>query len=164
VLTLRRLSDLDHDSGRYRPSRYVAMTPKPNVDTEHKGAVIPAINDTFFNRLYTRLALKTLAKLYKSDGLCTPISSSRIIKTGHRVCLREAATMKFVAEHTSIPVPKVYCSFVYKGRAFIVMERIRGDALPNAWARLPGPARQKVYSQLKGMIQKLRALEPPPGT
>jgi aminoglycoside phosphotransferase (APT) family kinase protein len=54
--------------------------------------------------------------------------------------------MKFVAEHTSIPVPKVYCSFVYKDRAFILMERIRGDAIPNAWGKLPEAARQKVYS------------------
>ena len=140
------------------------MTPKPNVDAEQKGAIIPAINDTFFNRLYTRLAHKTLGKLHKSDGLCTPISRSRIIKTGHRVCLREATTMRFVAERTSIPVPTVYCSFVYKDRAFILMEKIRGDALPKAWGSLPESARQKVYSQLKGMIQELRALAPPPGT
>lgn len=44
------------------------------------------------------------------------------------------------------------------------MERIRGDALPNAWGRLPELSRQKVYSQLKAMIQELRALEPSPGT
>jgi serine/threonine protein kinase len=140
------------------------MTLKPNVDTEQKGAIIPAVNDTFFNRLYTRLAHKTLGKLNKSDGLCTPISRSRLIKTGHRVCLREATTMRFVAERTSIPVPTVYCSFVHKDRAFILMERIRGDALPKAWGSLPESARQMIYSQLKGMIQELRALEPPPGT
>jgi serine/threonine protein kinase len=140
------------------------MTLKPNVDTEQKGAIIPAVNDTFFNRLYTRLAHKTLGKLNKSDGLCTPISRSRLIKTGHRVCLREATTMRFVAERTSIPVPTVYCSFVHKDRAFILMERIRGDALPKAWGSLPESARQMIYSQLKGMIQELRALKPPPGT
>jgi hypothetical protein len=72
--------------------------------------------------------------------------------------------MKFVAEHTSIPVPKVYCSFVYKDRAFILMERIRGDAIPNAWGKLPEAARKKVYSQLKDMILELRALEPSSGT
>jgi len=70
--------------------------------------------------------------------------------------------MKFVAEHTSIPVPKVYCSFVYKGRAFILMERLRGDVLPNAWGRLPEASRQKVYSQLRDMIKELRTLEPFP--
>jgi serine/threonine protein kinase len=144
------------------------MTPKPapvqKVDSEQKGVTSPTINDTFFNRLYTRIAHRILGKLHKSAGVCTPISRSRIIKTGHRVCLREAATMKFVAEHTSTPVPKVYCSFVYKDRAFILMERIRGDAIPNAWARLPEAARQKVYSQLKDMIQELRSLKPPPGT
>ena len=89
------------------------MTPKA-TSSEKREATIQTINSTPFNRLYTRLAHKTLGKLHKSNGLCTPISRRRIIKTGHRVCLREAAIMKFVAEHTSIPVPEVYCSFMYK--------------------------------------------------
>lgn len=72
--------------------------------------------------------------------------------------------MKFIAEHTSIPVPKVYCSFVYKDRAFILMERIRGDAIAVAWAGLPESARRNIYSQLKHMIREMRALEPSPGT
>jgi hypothetical protein len=135
-----------------------------DADSEQEGAASPFINDTFFNRIFTRLAHRTLEKLHKSDGLCTPLSRRRIIKTGHRVCLREAATMKSVAEHTSIPVPKVHCSFVYKNREFILTERIRGDAIPNAWGKLPEAARQRVYSQLKDMILELRALETPPGS
>lgn len=72
--------------------------------------------------------------------------------------------MKFVAENTSIPLPKVYCSFVHKGRAFIVMERVQGDEIPTAWKRLAKPARQNIYTQLRAMLQQLRALEPSDGT
>jgi len=44
------------------------------------------------------------------------------------------------------------------------MERIRGETIPQAWAGLDEAARQRVHSQLKAMIQELRALKPPPGT
>lgn len=129
----------------------------------HAGTESLAINNTLPRRLLTRLALKTLGKLHKSDGLCTPISKPAIIKTGFRVHLTEAATMKFVADNTSIPIPKVHCAFVHKGRAYILMERIRGDDIPRAWGKLSEPARDKVYAQLRAMLQELRALKPPPG-
>ncbi|KAK4548490.1 hypothetical protein LTR36_009400 [Oleoguttula mirabilis] len=72
--------------------------------------------------------------------------------------------MRFIAENTSIPVPKVYCSFVHKGRAFILMERIQGEEIPRAWERLGEAGRQKIFAQLRQMLQELRALEPPLGT
>ncbi|KAM0718393.1 hypothetical protein Q7P37_005463 [Cladosporium fusiforme] len=140
------------------------LTPGPEWAATHEGTESLAINNTFSRRLLTRLALKTLGRFYKSDGLCTPISKHAIVKTGFRVHLTEAATMKFVAENTTIPVPKVYCSFVHRGRAFILMERIQGDDIPSAWKRLAEPGRQKVYTQLRGMLQQLRALKPPSGT
>lgn len=88
-----------------------------------------SINNTMCNRFFTRVALKTLAKIHKSDGFCSPISRKLIIKTGPWVDLTEAATMKFISENTSIPVPKVHCSFVHKGRAYILMERIQGEMI-----------------------------------
>ncbi|KAG9694574.1 hypothetical protein KCU95_g5652, partial [Aureobasidium melanogenum] len=75
-----------------------------------------SINNNFSNRIFTRAALKTVAKVNKSDGFCSAISRKLIIKTGPWVDLTEAATMKFDPENTSIPAPKVHCSFVHKGR------------------------------------------------
>ncbi|KAK0938548.1 hypothetical protein LTR29_009862 [Friedmanniomyces endolithicus] len=126
----------------------------------HEGTETLAINDTWFGRLYTRLALGTLGRIHKPDGLCHPISKTRIVKTGRRVHLTEAATMKFIAENTSIPIPKVYCS----DRAFILMERIHGEEIPTAWKRLQEPGRRKIYGQLRAILQELRSLKPPPGT
>jgi fructosamine-3-kinase len=38
--------------------------------------------------------------------------------------LREAAAMKLVAEHTTIPIPKIICAFERKGSTYTVMEVI----------------------------------------
>lgn len=71
--------------------------------------------------------------------------------------------MKYVPENTSIPVPKVYCSFVRKNRAYIVMERIQGEEVPTAWQKLNEQSRQNVFEQLKQMTDELRSLKPPMG-
>lgn len=42
------------------------------------------------------------------------------------------------------------------------MERVQGKNLADAWQSLSKESRQKIYLQLKAMIQELRALEPPP--
>ncbi|THW98763.1 kinase subdomain-containing protein [Aureobasidium pullulans] len=123
-----------------------------------------AINDTAFNRLFTRLALKTWGRLYKSNGFCSPISRKKIVKTGPYVHLTEAATMRYIAENTSIPVPKVHCAFTHKDRSIVVMERIHGEVIPAAWNRLGEEGRAKIFAQLKGMIEEMRCLKPPPGT
>lgn len=139
--------------------------PSPDcADSGPKSTGNLAINNTFVRRLLTISALKILRPFRESDGICTPISKHIMIKTGYYVRLTEAVTMKFVAEHTSIPVPKVYCSFVHKDRVYIVMERIRGETVPRAWKSLPESARRKVCSELKAMMQELRALKPSPDT
>lgn len=129
----------------------------------NEGTESLAINNTFFRRWFTILALKTLRKLHKFDGLCHPISKHATIRKGYRLHLTEAATMKFVAETTSIPVPKVHCAFVHKGHAYIIMERIHGDKVPGTWRSLPESGRQKVFAQLRTMVQELRALKLPNG-
>jgi aminoglycoside phosphotransferase (APT) family kinase protein len=75
----------------------------------------------------------------------------------------EAGTMQFVAKHTSIPVPKVHCAFVCKGRAYMVMKRIQGRDLPRAWKELSDKQKNNVFEQLRKMMDKLRSLKPPVG-
>ncbi|KAF2967600.1 hypothetical protein GQX73_g6015 [Xylaria multiplex] len=72
--------------------------------------------------------------------------------------------MKYLAENTTIPVPKVYCSFVHKNMAYVVMERIQGEPLPRAWRSMPEESRENVISQLRLIFQELHSLPPPPGT
>jgi len=109
------------------------IPPTYNIETQHNGTECLAINNTFARRILTRLASHTIAKLYPRDGLCIRISKNKILKTGRRVHLTEGATLKYLAENTTIPVPKVHCSFLHKNRAYIVMERIPGEELSKAW-------------------------------
>lgn len=146
------------------------MTGKPSkvCDTGPAAGAVHAqdwaINNTWVRRAFTRLAYNTLGRFHKDDGLCTPISRKLIVKNGHRVDLTEAATMKFVSENTSLPVPKVYCSFTHKGRGYILMERIQGEEIGRSFRRLGEDGVEKIYSELKHLIEEMRALKPPPGT
>lgn len=142
----------------------MADNPANQYETQHTGSEGLAINNTYIRRSWIRLALHSTAKFFHQDGPCVPISKHKIVKTGYSVHLTEAATMKYIAEHTTIPVPKVYCSFLHKNRAYIVMERIQGEELAGAWKKLSEKSLQKILAQLKNIIEELRNIEPPPGT
>ncbi|KAI1176474.1 kinase-like domain-containing protein [Nemania sp. FL0916] len=140
------------------------VPPENHRKTQHNGTEHLAINNTFFCRFVTRLALHTTAKFHTREGVCVPISKTKIVKAGWRVHLTEGATMKYIAENTSIPVPEVHCSFVHNNIAYIVMERIQGEELPKAIRNMSQEALESVLAQLRGMVQELRSLTPPPGT
>ncbi|VTT59204.1 unnamed protein product [Fusarium fujikuroi] len=137
------------------------VLPPDHRATQHEGTSSLAINNTFPRRFMTLVALKTSARFYKHDGPCILISKSLIVKKGSFVHLTEAATMQFVAANTSIPVPTVHCSFVHKKRAHIVMQRIRGTSLAEAWKPLSEADLASIFAQLRHMLEELRALVPP---
>ncbi|OAX85359.1 hypothetical protein ACJ72_00248 [Emergomyces africanus] len=149
-----------------------AFSPINRTQTQHDGTHNLAINNTRLNRFLTLLALNTVTRFYTRNGDCIPISKHKIVKTGIWVHLTEAATMKFVAENTtSVPVPRVYCSFVHKNRAYIVMQRMQGADLPEEWRKRKwsDESLEKIFAQLRAMFLELRSLKPeasqppPPG-
>ncbi|KPM45239.1 hypothetical protein AK830_g1292 [Neonectria ditissima] len=135
-----------------------------NAQRPEKGHVSLDIHNTPFRRLLTRLALKTTARLFHRQGACVPISKHLIVKSDSFVDLTEAATIEYVAKNTSIPVPKIWSSFVRDGRAYIVMERIHGDSISQGWNERSKESKEKLIFQLKLMLQDLRTIQPPPGT
>lgn len=139
------------------------IRPVDNTATQHDGTDSLAVNDTLIRRFLTLLALKTTARFYRYQGPCVPISKHLIVKTGPFVHLSEAATLRFVAEKTSMPVPRVHCAFVHKNRAFIVMDRIHGISLARVWETLSDADREAVFGQLRSLLGELRSLTPPPG-
>jgi aminoglycoside phosphotransferase len=143
------------------------LTHIPPVDTsatQHDGTEKVAIKNTFIRRFCTLLALKTSGRFYSYNGDCKPTSKHIIVKSGYSAHLTEAATMKYIAGNISIPVPKIYCSFVHKKRAYIVMERIQGETLGSVWYKLSEKSRSSILEDMKRLISELRSLEPPPGT
>lgn len=89
-------------------------------------------------------------------GMCIKVKSYE--------SLAEASALRFVARHTSIPVPKVYCAFIHKGRTYTVMSKINGKMACDGWKSRTEQSRQKILSQLREMVVELRSVSPPDGT
>jgi hypothetical protein len=73
-------------------------------------------------------------KLFGADRLGSKgvqISIGRMIKAPCPIS--ELKAMRYVAEHTSIPVPKVFNTYYYDHRLYIEMEYIHGMSLQTAW-------------------------------
>ncbi|ATY60600.1 serine threonine kinase [Cordyceps militaris] len=121
-----------------------------------------AINNSPIRKWLTLIALKTTARVYQWNGPCVPISSRIVVKKGKNVYLTEAATMAFIAARTKIPVPRVHCSFTRRNVTYIVMERMRGKTLADAWPSLSDADVERILLQLRGMLGELRAV-PAPG-
>ena len=140
----------------------MADTPLKNLDIG--ASPIISINNTAIRRFLTKLALQTTARLYHAEGFCSRITPNKIVKRGPYVRLTEAASMQYVAERTSVPVPKVHCAFVSNGRTYIVMERLRGEPISQTLTTMDEPGRDKLLVQLKGYLDDMRALSPPAST
>lgn len=143
----------------------------PGKDGEACGLQIPDVNNTLYWRLLTisllrlHAASRRISSIFRRRrphvGHVYPLSRHMLVKTGSDVRLAEAATMRFIAENTSIPVPKVLSAFVRNGAAYIVMERIQGQELAKLWHRLSDQTRASLLDQLRQMVDELRALQPP---
>jgi aminoglycoside phosphotransferase len=109
----------------------------------------------------TKLAAqKYISKLFTySSG--TILCLNFCIKFGDSVTLSEANTLRFIARHTSVPVPKVHHAFTHHGRTYILMERIRGETIAKRWRSLSDASKSFIFSQLTQMIQELRSVPCP---
>ena len=91
-----------------------------------------------------------------------------LIKVGNARTGAEADTVKYIREHTTIPVPRVYASATGYGCNYMVMERIDGIPLHYVWGELNAQQRLHIVTQLRDYVAQLRTLKPPstvpPGT
>ncbi|KAF1840069.1 kinase-like protein [Cucurbitaria berberidis CBS 394.84] len=122
------------------------------------------INATAFRRSLTLLAIKLLKRIRKPHGTVIFLSGKICVKYGHSPSLSEASTMQFVAKHTSIPVPRVYCAFVHRNRTYIVMERMHGQPIGAGWTKRSVESKAKLLGQLKQIVDEMRRIPPPEGT
>ncbi|KAI1325732.1 kinase-like protein [Xylariaceae sp. FL0255] len=123
------------------------------------------INAGFITRYLTLLAVAILTWspvhwLWKHRGGVL-FGPNFCIKTNSFTTLAEAKAMQFVAAHTSIPVPRVFCAFSHRGRTYIVMERIDGTSVGQSWVRRTEESKAKILSQLRAFIEQLRSVQPP---
>ncbi|KAF4485567.1 kinase-like domain [Fusarium agapanthi] len=113
--------------------------------------------------LYNLNKIPCVHRLRKHPGRILLVSSKLCIKATAFTALTEAKTMQFVANNTSIPVPRVYCSFEHKGRVYILMGRIQCRDLSQDWTQRSKASKARILAQLKTLITELRSIPPPDG-
>ncbi|TVY34260.1 hypothetical protein LSUB1_G006966 [Lachnellula subtilissima] len=128
-----------------------------------KSTESPSINNTRLRRFLVLATIKLLKHILPSHGALIFIADKLCIKFGPLRNLPEASTMRFISQHTSIPVPKVYCAFTRKGWTYIVTERIDGEMLGLHWGERSDDSKTKILQQLKKMVAEMRNIPPPRG-
>ncbi|KAJ7079801.1 kinase-like domain-containing protein [Mycena belliarum] len=81
-------------------------------------------------------------------------------KSGVRVDESEAEAMQFIANNTSIPVPKVHRVHKYNATTFIEMEFIPGKEA-YVWYHMAPPDQRALLEELESYVRQLRSLVPP---
>lgn len=122
-----------------------------------------SINDTLLQRIFVLATLRLLGRILPHHGPVIMLSKNLCIKVGRLKQPAEAATMQFIANHTSIPVAKVYCAFEHKGCKYILMERIQGRILRDDWLGRSEESKAKILTQLKDMVSQMRSIPSPSG-
>lgn len=90
------------------------------------------------------------------------VSYHRVIKGPCDPCELEA--MQYVAEKTSIPVPKVYATHTHDGVLYIEMEYVKGTNMAVAWMTegfLSAEQKKAIFGDIKHYVAELRDLVPP---
>ncbi|OTA94094.1 hypothetical protein M434DRAFT_394996 [Hypoxylon sp. CO27-5] len=89
------------------------------------------------------------------------LDSKTIVKSSTRTRLVEAETMRFVRQHTSIPVPEVYNAYKDEesGHTRIIMEFVEGVELEEAWDKYSDAEKELVIDQLRSYMAELRQIK-----
>jgi len=111
-----------------------------------------SVNDTPLRRFFVLATLRLLSLILPRHGPVLMLSKNICIKVGTLKQPAEAATMQFVAKHTSIPIPKVHCAFERKGCKYILMERVQGHILRDGWLERSAESKDKILAQIKNMV------------
>ena len=111
-----------------------------------------------------RPSLKSLAGTPKS--VSRPPTPPELFRKSARSfkLQRELDAIEFVQRYTTLPVPRIIDSQLNEESSestWILMERISGVQLGEAWPSLDQVGRARVASELKGYLKELHSLRPP---
>ncbi|CAI6087777.1 unnamed protein product [Clonostachys chloroleuca] len=73
----------------------------------------------------------------------------------------EAGNLRFLKQHTNLPVPTVMKDWSENSRHFIINEKLTGETLNIAWPRLSPDERRRIAKQTADYITELRKLHSP---
>ncbi|RDI83055.1 hypothetical protein Vi05172_g6958 [Venturia inaequalis] len=98
------------------------------------------------------------------------LSPSTLVKYGTHASLIEAKNMLYVAERTSVPVPRLFSAYAYGPLdrdvddfgsvydTYIFMEFIEGEDLAKSWGKCTSAEKQMISKDLKKHLTELRSL------
>lgn len=97
---------------------------------------------------------------------------SILVRYGTHASLIEANDMLYVAERTSIPIPRLFAAYAYGpldrdvddfGSVYdtYIMEFVEGEYLGKSWRKYTSTEKQMISSDLKKHMTELRSLLPP---
>lgn len=131
----------------------MATIESPDLESSFKTQAIQLLT-----LIVTKLAAqRCIGKLFAQPG--RPVLLLNLcIKFGNSVTIAEANALRFIAGHTSVPVPKVYHTFTYHGKTYIIMKRIRGETVAKRWHSLSETSKTSIFGQLRQIIEELRSV------
>ncbi|KDQ54019.1 hypothetical protein JAAARDRAFT_38607 [Jaapia argillacea MUCL 33604] len=92
------------------------------------------------------------------------LSDDIVVKTRRRLDYDEPALLRFVAAHTSIPVPEPMGILKVGSVAYMFMAFVPGDTLDTRWPTLEQPQKHAIRQQLNQLLLELRGVEHYVGT
>ena len=111
--------------------------------------------------LNAHLALSRI--FFKSPGSgLSRVGRRMLLKSRETLSVTEALTMRYIAQNTTIPVPRIHGLSVNRhGHLQLLMEYVDAPMLEKAWPTMLPVQKRDIMCQLKGYINQLRLLEPP---
>ncbi|KAK8246895.1 kinase-like domain-containing protein [Phyllosticta capitalensis] len=91
------------------------------------------------------------------------VGDDMAVKYGRSVSLLEAQNLEYVAQNSSVPVPKVLAAFAEQGTGvnFIVMELAPGEPLRDVIESLNADEKRGIEDKIRAALDALRSMEPP---
>jgi hypothetical protein len=137
-----------------------------SLDTaQRQQEVQSGIKNSWLRRSFTFASVTPLRRFRPSYGSVFMLTPSLCVKYGPSRHICQAEAMAYIARHTSVPVPKVYCAFQKRNVTYILMERIKGVNARKIWGPISAKERERLRTQLRVFLAELRS--PPhhsPGT
>lgn len=164
--------DSEYESDEYTESEDESGTLDQISEDEDEGAVPKKCLDaklgegTLFSPIWYNTLVNRASQLTKESGTIlheivgrkVARYGSKVLKSGRNLRLSEADAMRYIATHTSIPVPRILDASTDGKHTSITMEYIEGTRLDKIWNSLPENQKKDIAAQINDYLFQLRGL------
>ncbi|KAJ4319930.1 hypothetical protein N0V84_006113 [Fusarium piperis] len=110
---------------------------------------------TTFERKYYHRESAFIKRSLRPNEFRTGYRGLHVPRLGKERIMNEAESLRFIKQHTDIPVPAVYCHFEDDGAYYLITEYIEGVSM----SELPEGQKAVVHEELESQRAKLKALK-----